>query len=181
MSRIVQKEDPILRELAKEVPLEDINTEKIKKITTEMASALEKCEDGVALAAPQIGESLRIFVVSPRAFAVQQDQKSEVDIKSKREADKLIYINPVITRRSSKKVTLDEGCLSVRNIFGKIKRHEKVSLRAYDENGNKFQRGATGLLSEIFQHETDHLNGILFTDSASDLVKVENKQASHVR
>lgn len=182
MAKIVQKEDPILRKVAKEVPLEDIGKDKLNKVIAEMALTLDKCEDGVALAAPQIGESLRIFIVSPKAFSLGQEEQAEpTELKEKKESNKLVYINPVIVKKSVKKVTLDEGCLSVRNIFGKIKRHEKVTVSAYDELGNKFSRGATGLLAEIFQHETDHLNGILFIDSAKDLIRVEGKEVSNAK
>ncbi|MDO8493217.1 MAG: peptide deformylase [bacterium] len=179
MAEILQKEDPVLRKTAKEVSLEDIGSKKIDKILAEMTGTLESCEDGVALAAPQIGESIRVFVVSPRAFQISRNE--EVKDGLKKEADKLIYINPVITKRSVRKVTLDEGCLSVRHIFGKIKRHQKVTIEAYDENGQKFIRGASGLLAEIFQHETDHLNGILFIDSAEDLIKMMEKKTEHVK
>ncbi len=179
MTVIIQKEDPVLRRHAQEVPIEDIGKDKIKKLLADMSTTLEKCEDGVALAAPQIGVSLRVFVISPRAYSIQQGD--QVNEEPKKEIDKLIYINPVITKRSTKKVILDEGCLSVRNVFGKIKRHEKVSIMAYDENGKKFTRGATGLLSEIFQHETDHLDGIIFIDSAKDLILTEEKDPIHVK
>jgi peptide deformylase len=179
MSKIVQKEDPVLRKIAKEIPIEDIGKDKLNKIIAEMALTLDKCEDGVALAAPQIGVSLRVFVVSPKAFSLGRDE--DLEVVDKKEANKLVYINPTIIRKSAKKITLDEGCLSVRNIFGKIKRHEKVTISAYDELGNKFSRGATGLLAEIFQHETDHLNGILFIDSAKDLIEVESKDAKDAK
>jgi peptide deformylase len=174
MNEILQKDDPQLRKTAEEVPLEEIGGEKINKILIEMAETLDKCEDGVALAAPQIGILLRMFVISPKAFLIQEPP--EENLKKKKESNKLIYINPVITKKSVKKVVLDEGCLSVRGIFGKIKRHDKVTITAYDERGNKFTRGASGLLAEIFQHETDHLDGVLFIDSAKDLVKIEAKK-----
>ncbi|MBI3631971.1 MAG: peptide deformylase [Candidatus Vogelbacteria bacterium] len=178
MTSIVQKDNNVLRLVAKEVPFEEIGDEKLRKTVTEMMMALDKCEDGVALAAPQIGVSLRIFVVSPKAFILQnQETKS---LNKRKEIDKLIYINPVITKTSSKKVTLDEGCLSVKGIFGKIKRHSKVTISAYDELGKKFIRGASGLLAEIFQHETDHLNGILFIDTAKDLTQANEQKISDV-
>ncbi len=176
MSKIIQKEDPVLRLIAREVTLNEIGGEKINKIIEEMTATLEKSSDGVALAAPQIGESIRLFVVSPRAYEIQAGEEanrsSDIDAEKKPTAtvDKLIYINPIITRRSSKKIELDEGCLSVRNVFGKIFRHEKVTVTALDEHGKKFSRGASGLLAEIYQHEIDHLNGILFIDSAKDLI-----------
>ena len=70
------------------------------------------------------------------------------------------------------KQALEEGCLSVRYVYGKVVRPEKVSLEAYDENGKKFVRGLSNLLAQIVQHEIDHLNGILFTDKATDLEKI---------
>lgn len=179
MTPIVQNGDPVLRKIAKDIPLEDIGGEKLNKIIAKMQETLEKCEDGVALAGPQIGESLRIFVVSPKAFIIERDATE--DNKKKKDDERLVYINPIITKKSSRKKILDEGCLSVKSVFGKISRHQKVSITAYDENGIKFSRGASGLLAEIFQHETDHLNGILFIDSAKDLIKVVNKETADAK
>ena len=62
-----------------------------------------------------------------------------------------------------------EGCLSVRWLYGKTYRSKKAMIIAYDENGKRFQRGASGLLAQIFQHETDHLKGVLFTDHAKEI------------
>ena len=167
MNAIVQEGDPILRQTAVPVPLEEIRSERIQRLLGSMKEALSDCEDGVALAAPQIGESVRIFVVSPKAFAEDADLSNE----------HLVYINPTITKLSSKKVTQEEGCLSVRSIYGLIDRSEKATVEAYDEHGKKFSRGASGLLAEIFQHEIDHLNGILFIDTATDLRKIPPKKA----
>lgn len=162
MKKIVQKNHPILRQVAKEVAASEINSAKIKGVIRKMKEALEAEPDGVALAAPQIGEALRIFIVSKKVFeatGVKPDKK-------------LVYINPRISRRSKKKIVLEEGCLSVRGLYGKIKRHQKVMAEALDERGRKFSRGGSGLLAEIFQHEIDHLEGILFIDKAWDIKKV---------
>ena len=64
---------------------------------------------------------------------------------------------------------MEEGCLSVRWLYGKVKRSEKATVRAHDETGKIFTKGASGLLAQAFQHEVDHLNGILFTDKATHL------------
>ena len=87
----------------------------------------------------------------------------------------MVFINPKISKISKEKEWMPEGCLSVRPIYGKTWRSKKTTVTAYDENGIKFQRGASGLLSQIFQHETDHLNGILFIDHAVDLIEEEIK------
>ena len=175
IKKIVQKENPVLREISKEVTKEMFGSDKLTKIIKEMSEALAVSADGVAIAGPQLGYSLRIFVVSPKAFEIESEEREVDGLPIKKKPQPLIYINPVITRRSSKKVILDEGCLSVKEIFGKIERHEKVTIEALDENGKKFSRGASGLIAEIFQHETDHLNGILFIDTAKDLIRMIKK------
>lgn len=171
MPAILQKEEKVLRKIAKEVPISSITTPKIKKILKEMSASLATQDDGVAIAAPQIGYSLRIFVVSGKVFSKNGEVATPEMIKgSKKEKFKdVIFINPVISKLSRDKEWMPEGCLSVRPIYGKTYRSKKALVTAYDENGKKFTRGGSGLLAQIFQHETDHLNGILFIDHAKDL------------
>jgi peptide deformylase len=174
MKEILQKENKILRKIAKEVPLSEITSTKIKKILKEMSSALSEQSDGVAIAAPQIGYSLRIFVVSGRVPSMLKNktEPTEEDKVKKKPKDD-VFINPKIIKLSKEKEYLPEGCLSVRPIYGKTYRSKKATVSAYDENGKKFIKGASGLLAQIFQHETDHLNGILFIDHAKDLREEE--------
>jgi peptide deformylase len=144
-----------------------------------MQKALDKEDDGVAIAAPQIGENLRIFVVSKKIFEIMDEEKNKKK-KSKREEleefkkekpeyKDMVFINPEILKTSKEKKEMEEGCLSVRWLYGKVKRFQKTLIRAYDENGKLFTMGGSGLLSQAFQHETDHLNGVLFIDKAKDL------------
>ena len=198
--KILQKEEKVLRQVAKEIPISKIQTPQVKKILQEMKSALKSQDDGVAIAAPQIGYSLRIFVVSgkifnedflgqglsqadeqadePRGSAVSPDTDSDPEqensLKKKTMKD-LVFINPKISKLSRDKEWLPEGCLSVRPFYGKTWRSKKATVTAYDENGKKFERGGSGLLAQIFQHETDHLNGILFIDHAKDVKAEEIK------
>ena len=162
-TEILQKDAPVLRGTAKPIPFKNIGSKKIKNILDRMRKALHAEEDGVAIAAPQIGESLRIFVVSGKALALTQKIKGG---NARKKLNDLVFINPEITKTSKKKKQVEEGCLSVRWLYGRVKRSEKVTIRAYDEAGRQFERGASGLLAQIFQHETDHLNGILFIDKA---------------
>lgn len=169
--KIVQKEDRVLRQSAKEIAVNEIKTLKIQKILKEMSAALKSQDDGVAIAAPQIGYSLSIFVVAGKIFH-KDFVKGEEELKkipAKEIPKDLVFINPKIIKFSKEKVWVPEGCLSVRWLYGKAQRSKKVTLVAYDENGKKFQRGASGLLAQIFQHETDHLKGILFIDHAKDI------------
>jgi len=168
---IVQKGEPVLRKIAEKVSVADIKTEKIQKILKDMSLALELQDDGVAIAAPQIAIPLRIFVVSKKVEIMLKGLEEAPEAEKGKIKD-AIYINPEINKLSKTKQILDEGCLSVRPIFGKVERSEKATVTAYDENGKKFTRGGSGLLAQIFQHEIDHLNGILFIDKATDLVEV---------
>ena len=154
MVKIVQKDNEILREKAKELKLSDIGGKKIAKILKDMSSALAKEDDGVALAAPQIAVPLRIFIVAGKIFS----KEGEVPKPD------LVFINPKITALSKTKIGLEEGCLSVRWFYGTVKRSDKATVEAYDETGKKFTRSGSGLMAQIFQHEPDHLDGILFID-----------------
>jgi peptide deformylase len=164
MVKILDRDAPVLRKKAKEVPISDIKSTKIQKILEDMKAALATQDDGVAIAAPQIGVSMRIFVVSGKvvAFTKEEDEKAH-------QYPDIVFINPVITKRSQKKQLMEEGCLSVRYLYGKVKRATKVEIKGYDEKGESFHRGASGLMAQVFQHETDHLDGILFTDAATEV------------
>lgn len=165
-TEILQKDAPLLRERALPVPVKNIESKKVQDILHRMKEALHAEEDGVAIAAPQIGESLRIFIVSGKALALtQRIKRASVD----KELDDFVFINPEIIKTSKKKKKVEEGCLSVRWLYGQVKRSEKVTIRAYDKTGKTVERGASGLLAQIFQHETDHLDGILFIDKAENV------------
>ena len=160
MSTIVQEGDPVLRKRAEEIPVEAISSEKIQNLIQDMILTLAKERLGAALAAPQIGESYRLFVVSPDVLEKMSNGKN---------SKPLVCINPEIVSRSKAREELHEGCLSLRGWWGYVLRSDKVTLRAYDEKGKEFERGASGLLAQIFQHEVDHLNGTLYIDNAHDM------------
>ena len=160
--KILQKEAPILRKTALNVPVDSIKSAKIQKIIEEMKVAMASQDDGVAIAAPQIGYSLGIFIISKKVFEMNKTAGENPEEKPKN----LIFINPKIIKVSKKKMVVEEGCLSVRYLYGKVERRSKATVEAYDQNGKKFTRGGTGLLAQIFQHEVDHLNGVLFIDKA---------------
>jgi peptide deformylase len=159
-----QVADPVLRQIAQAIPLKDLSAPWLEKIIKEMSVTLAGCVDGVALAAPQIGELWRLFIVGERAFPKRDTSKPW--------PGDLVFINPVIVRQSRRQIDLTEGCLSVRNLYGTTRRHERVSVEAYDQLGHKFVRHASGLLAQVFQHEIQHLDGILFIDQAQDLHEV---------
>ena len=175
MRSIHQVGDPILRQKAREVPLSSIQSPAIQNLVSDMKALLAKKEFGVAIAAPQVGESLRMFVVAGKALikkkraAKKPEYEEEIGedyLKGLPEMDE-VYINPVLVKTSRGKKNKHEGCLSVRGKWGEVPRAEKATVRAFNERGEKIERGASGFLAHIFQHEMDHLEGILYTDKAT--------------
>ncbi|MEK7509894.1 MAG: peptide deformylase [Patescibacteria group bacterium] len=189
--KIVQAGESVLRSTAKEIPLTETGSAHIQKLIADMKALLAKEEYGVALAAPQVGESLRLFIISGKALEkrAEASRKRKVDephleLQTTPKDSKLstgqanyelqtapdqVYINPILLKLSRGKKEKHEGCLSVRGKWGMVPRAEKASIQAYDEHGKKFTRGASGLLAHIYQHEMDHLEGILYTDKAKEL------------
>ena len=174
MIKIVQREDSVLREKARALNVEEIKSDKIQKIISDMKIALSKESDGIALAAPQIGIPLQIFIISDEllALADKSYKKTGVD---------LVFFNPKITKLSKDKVSVEEGCLSVRWLYGVTKRSTKASISYLDENGIKRERGGSGILAQTFQHECDHLNGILFTDIAQELWEMTEEEIQEIK
>ncbi len=156
MVEIVQDGHKALRKIADEVTEKEFGSTKLLKILSDMKEALDSQDDGVALAAPQIAITKRIFIVSSK---ILKNEEVEKDFP-------LIYINPIITKISSDKKKMDEGCLSVRPLYGIVKRSTRATVEAFDENGEGFSISASGLIAQIFQHEIDHLDGVLFIDKA---------------
>lgn len=178
---IVQEGAPVLRQKASPVSKKDLGSKHVQAVIAKMKKALAEEEFGVAIAAPQIGESLRIFVVAGSVFEAP-DEERPVDGGSKKSAHPdRVYLNPKLTRLSRKKVELSEGCLSVRGKYGTVMRHEKASLDALDESGAPCHINATGLLAHIFQHECDHLDGILYTDKAVKLEEDEDLKRARTK
>jgi peptide deformylase len=155
VKKITQLGDPLLRQVS--VEMDDVNSKEVKRICKNLVDTMRDA-NLVGISAPQIGISRRIIVTE----ICKTKYRKNID-----ELDKLhIYINPIITKFSSKKIIGYEGCGSVGNasIFGQVKRSETISVKATDLNGEEFERTASGLLSVVIQHEIDHLDGIVFTD-----------------
>lgn len=169
-----EHENPALREKAAAVPASQIRSKRVQGVIKQMKALLAKEEFGVALAAPQVGESIRLFIVSGRALArgarnAPDEPNEKGSTKEPSPLPDQIFINPEILKVSRAKTDKHEGCLSIRGLWGEVPRAEKVTLRALNEHGEKITRGAAGFLAHIFQHEMDHLEGILYTDKATKL------------
>lgn len=157
---IVVKGAAVLSKKTQDVPKDMFGTAKLKDMITRMSASLRDTEHGVAIAANQIGLPYSIFVV--RGFVLEGSERSDKD-------QDRAFINPKITKLARKKDLMEEACLSVPHHHGIIKRSLKATVRAYDEEGIRFERGGSGLLAQIFQHECDHLEGILYVEKAEEV------------
>jgi peptide deformylase len=137
------KDNPILRKKSKLVIKID---GEILKLIKDMDETMIK-NNGMGLAACQIGKDMRLFVID------------------KNYSDKCIFINPEIIKLSKKTETIEEGCLSLPELFIPTKRVKSLKIKAIDENGKKFKIKAKDMLARAIQHEMDHLNGILICDN----------------
>lgn len=169
MVHIATVDEPVLREIATPITPEEITQARVTKLISDMKEALAGERFGVAIAAPQIGVSLRLFIVGGIVFATQKGE--EFDPKKHHPK---AYLNPEIIKQSKKQIIGDEGCLSVPGKYGtRVSRAEKVTLRYMDEKGVQHERGASGFLARVFQHEVDHLNGMLYIDHALEVIAVD--------
>lgn len=150
---IVTYNDPVLRDKAK--PVEALS-EDVSLLITNMIETMYN-SDGVGLAAPQVGESVRIFVMDADGMLEDEDEKP----------GPMVFINPEIVEKKGKKIPLDEGCLSIPEVTDKVVRPETVVVKYKDENFEDQQLEAGGWISRVIQHEYDHLEGILFIDYLS--------------
>jgi peptide deformylase len=156
---IVKNPDPVLRQVAKEVPK---ITPNIHKLLTDMAETMYDA-DGVGLAAPQIGISKRVIVVDVG------DEHGLVEM-----------INPEIVEMDGEQVGA-EGCLSIPNLNGEVRRAFRVRVKALDRDGNSFELVGEELMARALQHEIDHLNGVLFTDIALSVYEPEKSRRGEGR
>ena len=125
--------------------------------------------NGVGIAAPQIGLSIRLFIVDTSPFS--EDESLNDKDKSELKSFKKIFINPEILDETGDDWSFEEGCLSIPNIRESISRQESIKIQYFDENFNKHIESYEGLLARVIQHEYDHIEGILFTDKLSSFKK----------
>ena len=160
MRTLCDGNNPILRSTAAPVPEAAITSPHIQELLRDMSAVLATREDGVALAAPQVGESLRIFIVSGKIFETTHTEALPHD---------LVFINPTLVSHTHTEAVSEEGCLSVPNKYGSVSRYTEATIEAYDAQGVFFTMKGSGLLAQIFQHELDHLDGVLYIDKATTL------------
>lgn len=164
---LVSKNDPVLHQPSREVP--NPTAPEIRQLIADMQQTM-RLRDGVGLAAPQVGELLRIFVIDRELVEADRKQYSRWARWFPKQVP-AVYVNPQILRHSGKAVVLEEGCLSIPGVFGLVPRWEKIVLRAQDEQGRRFKVRAKGLFAHVLQHEVDHLEGHLFIEKVNTYTK----------
>ena len=166
LRQIVTLPEPVLRRKAKSITKFD------KELQTLIDDMIETMRDapGVGLAAPQVGVSERLAVIE---YAEDEDDEDETEGTEKPAKPKQLFviINPEIVKTSEEKVNGIEGCLSIPGLLGEVERYEALQVKALNRYGKPVKLKVDGWMARIFQHEIDHLNGVLFTDLATRVWK----------
>ena len=162
---IVAYGDPVLRKVGKEI---DKDYPNLKELIANMKETMYNAS-GVGLAAPQIGKDIRLFVIDASPFGEDEDlsEKDRTTLKT----FKKVFINPKIVEEEGDEWAFNEGCLSIPDVREDVFRQEKIKIEYFDEDFNKHTEELEGLAARVFQHEYDHIEGILFTDKLSSLKK----------
>jgi peptide deformylase len=156
--KVARMGHPVLRAKARPLDVSEIRSPGIQQLIDDMFETMHEYH-GVGLAAPQVHESLRLFVAG---FPPSRDRKEDED-----EADRfpeVVLINPEVRPEGTETIEDWEGCLSIPDIRGRVPRARQVIVRAFDRRGKPVEIRAAGFSARVIQHETDHLDGILFFD-----------------
>jgi peptide deformylase len=162
---IVLYGDPVLKKRAATIGKGDIDLE---ELIQDMFETMEAA-NGVGLAAPQIGKSVRLFVIDTTPIE-----------KNPEDGLRKVFINPEIVDEDGEEWAFEEGCLSIPGIREDVVRHERILIRYQDENWEAHEESLTGMAARVVQHEFDHIEGVLFTDHLSVFKKrlIKNKLAN---
>lgn len=152
--------DPVLREVAREVTLEELRSAETQRLIDDMIETM-RAADGAGLAAPQVGVSKRIAVIEVRPGNPRYPYKPPIPLT--------VIVNPELTPLDEVTFATNEGCLSMPNLRGDLERYENIRARWLDREGASHEETRRGLTAGTFQHEVDHLDGILFVDRMVDM------------
>ncbi|HAQ72111.1 MAG TPA: peptide deformylase [Flavobacteriales bacterium] len=161
---IVAYGDPVLKREGEEI---DENYPKLKELIDSMFETMENAQ-GVGLAAPQVGLSIRLFIVDTTPFVDDEEEDPEV---LKLKGFRKIFINPIILEEEGEKWNFNEGCLSIPTIREDVSRHPSILIEYLDENFELKEERYDGVIARVIQHEYDHVDGVLFTDRLNPIRK----------
>jgi peptide deformylase len=156
---IVEIGHPVLRERARELTPAELRSDEVQRLIDDMIETMRAAE-GAGLAANQVGETARVAVVEVRPGNPRYPYKPPVPLT--------VIVNPVIEPLDDELEWINEGCLSVPNLRGEVPRHVSVRVRYLDRDGVEHDEVRRGLTAGTFQHELDHLDGVLFLDRVAD-------------
>ena len=153
---IITNPNPILRNKSVDLDLAKLPKRELAALCQNMTATMLE-SDGVGLAAPQIGKNIRLAIINTADGPIS-------------------LINPKITKKSILKEWGDEGCLSVPDVFGQVRRHKIITCQYFNQSGKKIKLKAEGLLARVIQHELDHLDGVLFIDKMRPIKNIEESK-----
>jgi peptide deformylase len=156
---IVTVGDPVLRERARELSLDELRSDVVQRLIDDMIET-KRAANGAGIAANQVGQALRVAVVEVEPGNPRYPYKPEVPLT--------VIVNPEIEQVDSETFTVNEGCLSVPDLRGDVERYVNVRVRYLDRDGEPHEEVRRGLTAGTFQHELDHLDGVLFLDRVRD-------------
>ena len=165
---ITYSDNPIMRR----------SSHKVRRITPELRELVDDMfetmhsNNGVGLAAIQVGVSQRVTIIELPVEDEEDEEETHEDTDARRRVETYVVLNPKIARKSRKMVDGVEGCLSVQGYVGEVSRHQSVTVKGVDMAGKPIRIKADGWLARVFQHETDHCDGILFIDRIEDPEKI---------
>jgi len=162
---IVAYGDPVLKRKADEI---DSSYPDLQLLIDNMFETMYQAA-GVGLAAPQIGKSIRLFVIDGSPFAEKEEDEEDDPLAEGIDGFKKVFINPVIMTETGEEWAFNEGCLSIPKIREDVYRKPKIRIQYFDENWQKQDEVFEGYKARIIQHEYDHIEGILFTDKLSPI------------
>lgn len=164
---VVAYGDPVLKREGVDI---DKDYPELKKLIADMFETMYAAS-GVGLAAPQIGKSIRLFIVDGSPFAEDEEGEEPDPMAAGMEDFKKVFINPIIEEEKGEEWGFNEGCLSIPKLREEVFRKEKIVISYYDENWELKEEEYDGYAARIIQHEYDHVEGVLFTDHLSSLKK----------
>lgn len=176
---IVQTGTPVLRQVARQLSVEEINNPATQHLIHEMRDTM-RAAPGVGLAAPQIGESLQLAVIEDRIDYLKDASPEQLEARQRAPVDFHVIINPKLTLIGDETFDFYEGCLSVEGFVASVRRAAKVRVECLNERAEPVVINAYGWYARILQHEIDHLNGTLYIDrmQTRTFSTVENAQRS---
>lgn len=168
LSIVINQNNTSLHERCSDVAPEELETKDMKELIRDMIHTMYK-DDGVGIAAPQVGKNIRLAIIAKAALI-----KTDGDVSFSIKKD-LVIVNPTYTPLNADTAEEEEGCLSVPGVWGSTPRHTKILTQFSTLDGEQHKCVITDFLARVFQHETDHLDGVLFIDRARETHEMQQK------